>query len=610
MQFQSPWVLLWFLPVAGFILFLYLLKVRRREVRVPAKFLWPPITTDVRANALFQKLRPNLLLFLQLLMALLVITALARPMMMAKGLPGRSAIVIDTSASMGAREGNTTRFEQARNRVRALVRDLNPGEQVALIEAGAQVRVAASLTADKQKLLSAIESLRLTDTGGNIAEALRLASALVGGTEGGRIILLSDGAFPPVEDFSPGKAKLVYEAFGQNTENCSITAMEVQERSEGYEWFVALRNFGKQPAKGVLEFYSGGKLVNAREVSLPAGQTVGQTFMARQLQEPLEARLVLQDALEADNRAYRVGITEQTVRVLLVGEGNFFLERALVLEPNVQVEKAPSVPDTERAEHKGEGRYQLVIFDRVPPVPVKAQAVMVIRAQGGPIAKLGEKVASPRFAVWEREHPLLRYLALEPVLIDSAPKLTPAPWAQVIAESEQTPLIVAGEHQRKRWVGVGWDFLESDFPLQPAFPIFVANLIRWSIGDQGSPQGITVRTGSPFSLTLPGNPSEAQLMSQDGSASTYRVNEGSLLHPGILEVGLYTLKAGRASIPIAANLFDSDESDIAPRTTLQLGGRTVQAQGEMFTLRDWWRPIVLVMLAVLMLEWWVFVKRS
>jgi Ca-activated chloride channel family protein len=50
MQFQSLGALLWFLPVAGFIILLYLLKVRRREVRVPAKFLFPAITTDVRAN--------------------------------------------------------------------------------------------------------------------------------------------------------------------------------------------------------------------------------------------------------------------------------------------------------------------------------------------------------------------------------------------------------------------------------------------------------------------------------------------------------------------------------------------------------------------------------
>jgi Ca-activated chloride channel family protein len=215
MQFQSLGALLWFLPVAGFIILLYLLKVRRREVRVPAKFLFPAITTDVRANALFQKLRPNLLLFLQLLAALLLLTALARPMIQAKGLPGQSVIVVDTSASMQATDVAPSRLEAAKNRLRRFVQELNPGEQLAIIEAGAQVRVLASLTSDKQKLLNAISQIQPTDTAGNLDEALRLAAALVGKSDESRIVLLSDGAFPPISDFSAGSAKLDFRIAGR-----------------------------------------------------------------------------------------------------------------------------------------------------------------------------------------------------------------------------------------------------------------------------------------------------------------------------------------------------------------------------------------------------------
>ncbi|MFQ3611975.1 MAG: BatA and WFA domain-containing protein, partial [Fimbriimonadales bacterium] len=318
MQFQSLGVLLWLVPVAGFIILLYLLKVRRREVRVPARFLFPPITTDVRANALIQKLRPNLLMFLQILLALLALLALARPMMLAKGLPGQSVVVIDTSASMGAQEGTTTRFEQARAELRTLIRDLNPSEQMAIVEAGTQVRVVAPLTNDKQKLLRAVENLRVSQTANTLDEALRLASALVGKSEQGRIVLMSDGAFPPVSDFSAGTAKLQFRSFGSNRENLAIVAMDVQETARGWEWFVNLRNFGTQDAKTVLEFYAGGKLVDAREVRVPAGQSTGQTLTLAQIAEPLEVRMDADDALDADNRAYRVGATQRPKRVLIV----------------------------------------------------------------------------------------------------------------------------------------------------------------------------------------------------------------------------------------------------------------------------------------------------
>ena len=77
MTLQAPLLLWWFAPVAAFIVLLYLLKIRRKTVKVPAVFLFPPVTTDVRANALWQKLRFHWLMVLQLLVALLLVTALA-----------------------------------------------------------------------------------------------------------------------------------------------------------------------------------------------------------------------------------------------------------------------------------------------------------------------------------------------------------------------------------------------------------------------------------------------------------------------------------------------------------------------------------------------------
>ncbi|MFN7017375.1 MAG: vWA domain-containing protein [Fimbriimonadales bacterium] len=610
MQFQSLGVLLWFLPVAGFIILLYLLKVRRREVRVPAKFLFPPITTDVRANALFQKLRPNLLLFLQLLAAFLLLAALARPMIQAKGLPGQSVIVVDNSASMQATDASPTRLDAAKNRLRRFVQELNPGEQLAIIEAGAQVRVLAPLTSDKQKLLRAIDQIQPTDTAGNLDEALRLAAALVGKSGESRIVLLSDGAFPTISDFSAGNAKLIFESLGSSGENLAITAMDVQERSGGFEWFVGVRNFGSQNKQAILEFYANGKLIDARSLTVEAGKTVGQTLTVRQLQEPLEARLKTDDLLAADNAAFRVGVMQKPIRVLIVGEGNFFLERALALEPNVQLSKAPSVPESERGERVGGGEFDLIIFDRTTPMPVKARAVMVIKAKGGPIAELGQPVRTPRVILWERDHPLMRYLELGNLLIDNAPRLKPAPWAKVLAESQQTPLIVAGEHQNRRWVGVGWDLLESDFPLQPAFPIFIANLLRWAVGEQGGATDLTVRTGVPFSLTVDPTETELTVRDPDGRTRTFPANDGAVVIPGLERVGLHTVQGKKTQLRLAANLMHSDESDIRPRTRIELGGKTVTAQNTLTTMRDLWKPIALALLALLMIEWWVFVRRS
>src|SRR5258706_11518542 len=115
MSFFDPRSLLWAIPLAGLIVLMYILKLRRKDVVVSSTFLWRQVIRDVQANAPFQKLRKNLLLFLQLLAALLLVLAVTRPFWRGKGVGGRSVvIVVDTSASMGATDVKPSRLEAAK----------------------------------------------------------------------------------------------------------------------------------------------------------------------------------------------------------------------------------------------------------------------------------------------------------------------------------------------------------------------------------------------------------------------------------------------------------------------------------------------------------------
>src|SRR5258708_27477862 len=105
-QFITPlspmlWAVLAGVPVG--IIALYFLKLRRRPVQVPSTLLWRRSLEDLHVNSIFQRLRKNLLLFLQLLAVILAMLALTGPRIKGRGMQGqRFVLAIDNSASMSA----------------------------------------------------------------------------------------------------------------------------------------------------------------------------------------------------------------------------------------------------------------------------------------------------------------------------------------------------------------------------------------------------------------------------------------------------------------------------------------------------------------------------
>src|SRR4030095_2167212 len=124
---------------------LYFLKVRRRERTVSSLLLWHTSVRDREASTFFQRLHRDPLLILQLLALLALALALARPVATVMGQGARKVvIVLDTSASMKARDVAPSRFEAARAGAAALVRGLGEGAEVMVIEAGVQAKGTAA----------------------------------------------------------------------------------------------------------------------------------------------------------------------------------------------------------------------------------------------------------------------------------------------------------------------------------------------------------------------------------------------------------------------------------------------------------------------------------
>jgi Ca-activated chloride channel family protein len=179
------------------ILILYMLKLRRRDVLVSSTLLWQQLLRDREANAPWQRLRRNLLLFLQLLILALLALALARPFLPAPAVVSGSVVVLlDASASMQARDVAPTRFDAGLRAAREIVTGLGAGDVATLVAVGPQPRVLASATNDRALLRRTLEQAVPTDGPADWEAAFALAAAGLAGAEDTRVVVISDGALP------------------------------------------------------------------------------------------------------------------------------------------------------------------------------------------------------------------------------------------------------------------------------------------------------------------------------------------------------------------------------------------------------------------------------
>jgi len=136
MTFLLPFGLLALLTLP-IILVLHLLRERRRRVAVPSLLHWLNIPRQPEGERI-RRLPLTLLLLLHLLIAGLLALALSQPQLAGapRGAARQTVIILDTSTSMAARAGTTTRFAEAQARAEALLRALRPGDRATLIAAG------------------------------------------------------------------------------------------------------------------------------------------------------------------------------------------------------------------------------------------------------------------------------------------------------------------------------------------------------------------------------------------------------------------------------------------------------------------------------------------
>ena len=607
----------------------YMLRLRRRDVPVGSTFLWQQLVRDVEANAPWQRLRFSWLLILQLLIAALVVVAAARPFGETRSdLAANVVLIVDASASMAVRDTTEDRMAEARERARDVVERLPEGGRVTVVSAADSANVLVSESGDRDAALEAIDGIEATQSPGDLTDAFALASALAARDSDSTVVVVTDASGDRLPAVGVG-ARVLVELVGSVDGNQAIAALSATRAAGGtaIELFVAVTNPSTVDATRRLEVYADGQLVDARDLAIPAGQRsealIGTVPSAAAI---IEARLAGQDALAVDDRAFALVPQQETVRALVVGPGNEFLENALALLPRLDlfaVGEAGYAEALADAEEAGTP-YGFAVFDGVvPDEPPEMPALYLDPGADGPYGTVDGRIDGPVIERPDPEEPLLRFVDLSTVHIGRARNVAPAESLRaVVSTPAGAPLVAVGEDRGRRIGLIAFALSESDLPLQVAFPLLMSNLVEHLVpaGDGILPS--SMRLGQPISARVDEAIERVRVTTSGGgtdpSAVEYPVRDGQLNLPGADVVGIRDIVALSDDQPLAGvrigqtavNLFSADESDIAPGDPMRLVdmGRVPDDGGEpaQSARSEWWWPLALAALVLLAVEWLLF----
>jgi hypothetical protein len=640
----AQWTILAGVPVG--IIALYFLKLRRRPVQVSSTLLWRRSLEDLHVNSLFQRLRKNLLLFLQLLIVLLAMLALMGPRL--KGTSNeadRLIIAIDESASMGATDVSPTRFEKAKAEADKFISNMERDDVAMIVGFSDRARVVANYTANKQLLRQRLAALKPTSNTTSIREALQVIAGLANPSsdltarnakQGERILhdnvppklkIFTDGGFPDVEGLSvgnvepevivigpvveyppppkPGQARSKESPPTNNVAILALSATRGEEKTDQFQVFGRVRNYRGEEVKTEARLFrhdpkkpgSAGVLLDAIGLTIAAQSEQSFKFDLNDdgLAE-LEVRLDVKDALALDNSAFTVFGAPRKAQILLVTEKNRYLTDSLATlsELSDVVQKTPA--EIKVAEVKREiaaGRYDLIIYDSVSPETApEANALYFGVLPPGKAFAESKVLANPVVLTWDVSHPMMQYIRdLSTVVVRKAVTCEIPTGATPLIEGNGGALAFIAPRGGFVDAVVGFSLLDgtdfnTNWQLKSSFPLFLYNTIR-SLGN--------ARDSSGDEIHLPDMPTVLRADSLAPTVDVYgptgtkletvkRSPQGTFVFNSARTTGLYQVRWGKdQSLSFAVNLFDPRESDLAPRGIVPPG--LSDAQQEFYKIK-------------------------
>lgn len=595
MGFLAPMAFIGLLSLPIIVLF-YMMRKKTTPQIVSSILLWKRLDRLTSSTLNWNKIIKNMLLFLQLLIALLLVLSLARPMLLGMGKSSNNTvIIIDTSISMAVTKGGQSRLDEGIDQLRGIMERKNADTKVAILAAGEKAEIIIGLTQNKNQLISSLETISLSGGSPNIDEAFLMAESMAETLSDLDIILISDGNFQeinyPVDNF-----EFIYVGDGA-VNNLYIENMFV----EGQRVSVIVGNNGVSRLTSHLAIQDHlDNIVGTRIVELEPGER--QTFIWRNLQEAPWFKAQLEqldqregeDQLPQDNSFYAVSSRDKSTKALLVTEGNAFLEKALILSDTLSISKVSK----DNFQENLLDNYHIYIFDGFLPETLPGAPVLVFDPPyPNEHIQLTPPVKISNLNVGESNQGLTRHVDFSDVTIHFSKILQEGTG---VLTSEQGNIVVEGDNKGYPMIVFGFPVQGGDFHLRPAFPIMLLNVLDYLMEYQLGIEGFDLYGYPTYHPPM----GVEQLTLTDPHGNTNHLKGVfPLLGSRIEAMGVYTLNWMDNTLHIPVNHPRTTES-LASQEDIMVQNDSVQGNKGKSNYNITW-ILLLLAVAAICAEWWI-----
>lgn len=499
MTVQNLWPLA-FLSVVPVIILLYLLKQKVKDQSFSSTMLWQEIYKNLEAKTPFEKLKQNILMYMQILLMLLLIFALMAPTLKKGGvLQENTVIVMDNSASMQyLYDEHDTRLEHSIKEAKKEIDRLSEDAMVTLISSGKDAAVVYQ-GRDKSTLKKRLNGIEATMEAGTPDVAAGLINSVIAELNHVQIICYTDTSFNSNDWIKNNKnASLIVEDMYSIGENCSLDYVNYSVAKDGVESLCRITNYGEKEITQDVSLYAGQDIVDVQTVTVKPKESETVYFEKQDIAVDgsivLRGELSGKDSLMADNSQSIAVMADTEKKVLLLSEGNVFLEKALALNDNVTVYKSDDVNVLKQAvgDSGQKETFDLYVFDGIE-LPEDFDVMQFPEHAGFLFFNYARDFYDSGYMMKDSEvsdtvlhfdkSPVTEYIEAYSFGIAKAYTYVLPDWGQPFLKTGAGGVTGYYGTDGKHSIGViGFDIHNTDFALQTEFPIFMSQLADMLLG--------------------------------------------------------------------------------------------------------------------------------